>query len=120
MLLLAIKLGVSFVVFSGVFTFAHKKMANVEIAPWYAIPIAALVFSLLNVLLYVVATKVLNFAAMSFFTALVPLAVNGALLHLTAKLIRPLKIDGMMALMKLVVILTLSTGAIEVGMNMAV
>jgi len=110
MIPLAIKLGVRFVVFTGVFIFAVRKSEKISIKPKMAVPLVALVFAILNTALYWALGPVLNIATLGTMGLLIPFALNGLFLYLTNRLLRPLEIQGMRAMAWLALLLTVAHG----------
>ncbi len=91
---LLIKLGIRFVVFGLVFGLITWKHEKVTIQPKYAIPLVAAVFALLNTALYWILRPVLNLATLGSMALLMPFILNGAFLYATERLLKPLKIEG--------------------------
>lgn len=107
-----IKLGIRFGVFGAVFGFAIWKNEKVNVEPKYAIPLVAAVFALLNMGLYWVAKPVLNLATFGSLAFVMPFILNTVFLYVTNRLIRPLKIDGILTMAWLAFLLTVAHGAL--------
>ena len=107
---LLIKLGVRFVVFALVFAFAARRSPNVRVKPAIALPLVGLVFALLNTGLYWVLKPVLHLASFGALWLALPFVLNGLFLWATRKLIRPLRIEGLMTMVWLSILLTAAHG----------
>jgi hypothetical protein len=97
---------VRFVVFGVAITFAMKKVKGVKVEPKHAIPLVALVFALLNSLLYWLLASVLNLVTLWSLFFLVPFVANGVLLYATDRLLKHLTIEGIVAFVKTAGIIT--------------
>ena len=109
---LLIKLGIRVVVFGTVFGVYSWKDSRVTVHPKYALPLVALVFAVLNTALYWLLQPILNLATLGSLGLVMPLVLNGAFLYATAKLLRPLRIDGFWPMLWLSAVLTLAHGAL--------
>ncbi len=105
-----IELGVRFVVFGGVFGVVAWKSKRVTVEPKWALPLVGLVFAVLNVALYWAMRPVLDLATLGTLGFLMPLIVNGVLLYGTNRVLKPLKIDGILMMLWLSVYLTIAHG----------
>ena len=114
---IAIKLGVRFLVFGGAFGFAVWKNKKVVVQPRYAIPLVALVFALLNTGMYWLLKPVLNVATLGTMWFLMPFLLNGFFLWGTDRVLRPLKIEGVLTMAWLAGLLTLAHGALYVVLD---
>ena len=101
-------LAVRFVVFGIALTFAMKKVKDVKVTPPHALPLVALVFALLNTLLYWLLAPVLNLVTLWTLWFLVPFLANAVFLYVTDRILKPLKIDGMIAFLKTAGIVTIA------------
>jgi uncharacterized membrane protein YvlD (DUF360 family) len=101
-------LGIRFVVFGVALTFAMKKVKDVKVTPPHALPLVALVFALLNTLLYWLLAPVLNLVTLWTLWFLVPFLANGVFLYVTDRILKPLKIEGMVAFLKTAGIVTVA------------
>jgi len=120
MSVLLVKLAVRLVVFGAVFGFAAKKHPKIEIQPKYALPLIALVFALLNTAVYWIAKPVLNLATLGAAWLFLPLVLNAAFLWGTQKLLRPLRIEGVMAMGYLALLLTAAHGVLWVLLDLMI
>jgi hypothetical protein len=111
------KLGIRFVVFGAVFGVVAHRRKDVIIEPKWALPLCGLVFAVLNTGLYWLLKPLLNLATLWTVWFLVPLLVNGFLLYLTDRLLKPLKIDGLVPLAHLAGWLTLAHGVLWVVLD---
>jgi uncharacterized membrane protein YvlD (DUF360 family) len=117
---LAIKLGVRFLVFTGVFFFAVRKSEKIKVTPKVALPLVALVFAILNTLLYWALGPVLNIATLGTMGLVIPFALNGLFLYLTNRLLRPLEIQGLRAMLWLAILLTAAHGLLYLILDVLV
>lgn len=81
-----IKLGVRFVVFGLAFFLAAKKNPKVVLPNKWATPLIALVFALLNTLVYWALSPILNLATLGAIGFLMPLVANLLFLVVTVKI----------------------------------
>jgi len=109
---LLIKIGIRVVVFGAVFGLYSWKDPRVTVRPKYALPLVALVFAVINTALYWLLKPVLNLATLGSLGLVMPLVLNGAFLYATARLLRPLKIDGFWPMLWLSGVLTLAHGTL--------
>jgi uncharacterized membrane protein YvlD (DUF360 family) len=109
---IAIKLGVRFLVFGAAFGFAVWKNEKVTVKPRYAIPLVALVFALLNTAMYWALKPVLNVATLGMLGFVMPFLLNGFFLWATDRVLKPLKIDGLLTMAWLAGLLTIAHGAL--------
>ncbi len=101
-------LGIRFVVFGVALTFAMKKVKDVKVTPPHALPLVALVFAVLNTLLYWLLAGALNLVTLWTLSLLVPFIANALFLYLTDRILKPLKIEGLMAFLKTTAIVTIA------------
>lgn len=87
------------IVFGVALTFVTRGNGAVKVSPRAALPLVALIFALLNSLLYAGIATFVTVASLWTLSLVAPFLANAALLWLTAKLLRPLKIDGTWALL---------------------
>ncbi len=80
-----VKLAVRLVVFTAVFWFAARKNPKVVITKRWATPMIALVFAVLNTVLYWALTPVLKLATLGMLGLVMPLIVNALLLFGTVR-----------------------------------
>ena len=114
---LLIKLGIRFGVFGAVFGFAIWKNKKVVVQPKYAIPLVAAVFALINTGVYWIAKPVLNLATFGSLAFVMPFVLNTVFLYVTCRLIRPLKIDGILTMAWLALLLTAAHGALWIVLD---
>jgi hypothetical protein len=120
MTILLIKLGVRLVVFTAVFWLIARAMKQVVIKPRWATPIVAAVFALLNTGLYWALVPILNLATLGVIGFAMPLVINILLLAVTVRIVEKkewLKIDGLVATLKVAALLTLTHGALWFAMD---
>ncbi len=120
MIALAIKLGVRFLVFGAVFGFAVWKNEKVTVKPRYAVPLVALVFALLNTGMYWLLKPVLNVATLGTMWFLLPFALNGLFLWATDRVLKPLKVEGLLTMAWLAGLLTVAHGALYVVLDLLI
>jgi uncharacterized membrane protein YvlD (DUF360 family) len=107
-----IEFGVRFVVFGGVFAVVAWKSERVVVQPKWALPLVGLVFAVLNVALYWAMRPVLDLATLGSMGFLMPLIVNAILLYGTNRVLKPLKIDGILMMLWLSIYLTIAHGVL--------
>jgi hypothetical protein len=115
-----IKLGVRFVVFSGVFWIATRKNPSAVIRHRWAIPLIALVFAVFNTSLYAALTPILNLATLGAAGFLTPFVVNLLLLLGTIRVFQSrtwIEIEGVMPTLWIAGWLTLAHGAIYFALD---
>lgn len=112
-------LGIRFVVFGVALTFAMKKVKDVKVTPPHALPLVALVFALLNTLLYWILAPVLNLVTLWTVWFLVPFIANAAFLYVTDRILKPLKIEGLIAFLKTAGIVTIAHIALRIAEKIA-
>jgi uncharacterized membrane protein YvlD (DUF360 family) len=104
-----IKLGVRFVVFGLAFWLVARKNPNVVMPNKWATPLIALVFALLNTLVYWALSPILNLATMGAIGFAMPLLANMIFLLVTERIFRAKKwiqIKGLMTTVWMAIILT--------------
>lgn len=106
-----IKLGIRLVVFGIVFGLAAWRYEKIQVKPKWALPLVAVVFALLNTLVYWLLSALLSLAVPVLLFFVAPLAANAALLYATHRLVKYLKVEALSAAAWLVVWLTVAHGA---------
>ncbi len=109
-----IEFGVRFVVFGGVFGVVVWRSERVTVEPKWALPLVGLVFAGLNVALYWAMRPIFDLATLGTLGFVMPLIVNGLLLYGTNRVLKPLKIDGILMTLWLSVFLTIAHGVLWV------
>jgi Mycobacterial 4 TMS phage holin, superfamily IV len=115
-----IKLGVRFVVFGLAFFIAAKKNPKIVLRNKWATPLIALVFALLNTLVYWALSPVLNLATLGAVGFLMPLVANLIFLVVTVKIFEKKKwieIKSVMAYGWMALILTAVHGLCWLGLD---
>ena len=115
-----ITLGVRFVVFGLAFWLVARKNPNVVMPNKWATPLIALVFALLNTLVYWALSPILNLATMGAIGFAMPLIANIIFLMITERIFRAKKwiqIKGLMTTVWLAIILTAIHGALWVALD---
>jgi len=107
-----IELGIRIVVFGGLFGVVVWKSERVKVEPRWALPVVGLVFAVFNTALYWALKPLLNLATLGTMALLTPLLINGLLLYATDRVLKPLKIDGVMMMFWLSLYLTVAHGAL--------
>jgi uncharacterized membrane protein YvlD (DUF360 family) len=95
-------------VFGVALTFAMNRTKDVKVVPKKLLPVVALVFAILNAVLYHLLAPALNLVTLWSLWFAVPFVVNGILLLITDKLIKQFSIEGLMALVKTAGIVTVA------------
>ena len=108
MILFVVKLLVRVLVFGVALTYAVRRSDDVKVEPRSALPIVAAVFALLNVLLYWGLKTVLNIGTLWMLWFLTPFIVNGIILLITDRILKPFKIESMTALVRTAGIVTVA------------
>jgi uncharacterized membrane protein YvlD (DUF360 family) len=103
-----VKLAIRVVVFGIALAFASRVVPDVKIQPRSALPIVALIFAALNTLLYGFLKGTMNVLTLWILWFAVPFFANMALLWLTDKLSKPLRIDGLSSLAAAGFVMTLA------------
>ena len=96
------------VVFGIVIAFLTRRNAQITVTPRSALPVVAIVFALLNTLLYGFLKVALNIGTLLTLFLVVPFIANGILLWMTDKLIKPFKVEGLSALAYAAFVVTLA------------
>ena len=115
-----IKLGVRLVVFGLAFWVATRKNEHVVITRKRVLPLIALVFAVLNTGLYWVLKPILNLATLGAAGFVMPFVVNLVLLLGTVRIFERWKwfeVRGLMTTLWLSVLLTLTHGALYLGLE---
>lgn len=102
------KIAVRVLVFGLALALVSRGNPRVRIQPRSALPLVALVFALLNTFLYGALKLAMNLGTLWLLWFVTPLLVNAALLWATDKLSRPLRIDGVGALLGASFVMTLA------------
>lgn len=105
---LLIKLLLRTCVFGVALTYAVRRDEDVKVQPRTALPLVAAVFALLNLGLYFVLKTALNLATLWVFMLFVPFVVNGFILLVTDRILKPFKIESMTALIRTAGIVTIA------------
>jgi uncharacterized membrane protein YvlD (DUF360 family) len=106
--LMIVKLLVSVVVFGIALTLVVRKDPHVKVEPRSMLPAVALVFAVLNALLYGVLSFTLNLFTLFVFFLIVPFAVNAILLLVTDRFVKPFKIESLTALVRAAFVMTIA------------
>ena len=115
-----IKLGVRFVVFGLAFFIAAKKNPNVVLRNKWATPLIALVFALLNTLVYWALSPILNLATLGAVGFLMPLVANLIFLVITVRIFEKKKwieVTSSLTYLWLAAILTIAHGLLWFGLD---
>lgn len=116
-----IELGVRFAVFTAVFWLAAVKWDRVRIERWWARPLVALVFAVLNTALYWAVAPILGIATLGVAGFALPLVVNYGLLLGTAKVLenKPwwLQLDGFFTTLSLAIVLAVVHAGLELAFD---
>lgn len=103
-------------VFGVALTFAVRKIKEVKVEPRSAIPLVALVFGVLNALLYAVIAFTVKLVTLWTLAIVAPFVANALLLWATDKLLRKyFEIDGLVAFVKLAGLMTLAHLLLQVA-----
>lgn len=87
------------IVFGVALTLVTRRSSGVKVSPRAALPLVALVFAILNSLLYMGIATFVTWASLFTLSLVAPFLANAALLLLTDKLVKPLKIEDMWSLL---------------------
>lgn len=109
-----VKLFVRVLVFGVAIVYVTRRNEKVKIQPRAAVPLVALTFAALNTALYWLLSPVLNLVTLGMVFFAVPFAVNAAFLHLTTRIVKPFKIDGLGALLYSSLIVTVAHVVLKV------
>ena len=119
-----IKLGVRLVVFTLVFWVAAKKNEKIVFSKKWAPPVVALVFALLNTVLYWLLGTVIDLATLGVATFVMPFIVNALLLAGTKQILdlrdwsrEWFKIDGLFANLWMATFLTVAHGVLWLALD---
>ncbi len=94
-----LKFLIRILVFGTAIAFATKRVKDVKVEPPAALPLVAFLFALLNALLYHALSFALNLATLFVLWFAVPFLANAAVLYVTDRLAKPLKIESFTALL---------------------
>jgi len=108
MVFFLLKLAARIFVFGVALTFACRRSSDVRVEPRSAMPTVALVFTILNTILYSLISSVLNLGTLWLFFFIVPFVANAVILLLTDRLLKPFKIESMTALVRTAAIVTVA------------
>ncbi len=103
-----VRLLIRVVVFGIVIAFITRRNSKVTVQPRSALPVVAIVFAALNVLLYGFLATTLNIGTLFMLFLAVPFVANAILLWATDKLVKPFKVEGLPALAYAALIVTLA------------
>jgi uncharacterized membrane protein YvlD (DUF360 family) len=103
-----IELALRTLVFGIALTFATRRVSGVRVEPRSALPAVALVFAILNALLYGLIASTISVITLWTLALVAPFLANAVLLWLTDKLFKPLKIDGLKPLAWASLIITIA------------
>src|SRR6266487_3871567 len=106
--LMVVKLLVKVAVFGVALTLVCRRDPDVKVSPRSAIPMVAMVFAVLNTLLYGILATALNIVTLFVFFLLVPFAVNAILLLVTDRFVKPFKIESLTALVRASFVMTIA------------
>lgn len=95
---LVVTLAIRVVVFGIALAFASRAIPGVTVQPRSALPIVALIFAILNALLYTLLSKAVTWLSLFLLWFAAPFIANAIVLWLTDRLSKPLRIDGLFAL----------------------
>ena len=112
---LLLKLGARLIAFTLVFWFAAKKNPKIKVEPRWAIPLVAGLFGVFNIGLYWLCKPIINLATFGSVWFILPFALNGVFLFLTARAVEKkkwLQIDGAVATLWLAAVLTAAHGVL--------
>jgi uncharacterized membrane protein YvlD (DUF360 family) len=115
-----IKLGVRFVVFGLAFWLAARKNPKVVMPNKWATPLIALVFALLNTVVYWALTPILDLATLGAIGFLMPFVANMIFLVLTVRIFQAKKwieIQGIMTTFWMATLLTIVHGLLWLGLD---
>ena len=118
-----IKLGVRLVVFTAVFWVAAKKNEKIVFSKQWAPPVVALVFAVLNTVLYWGLTPLLDLVTLGAIGFAMPFIVNTLLLYATARIFQTPKIkgwfeiQGIFAMLWMATFLTIAHGVLWVALD---
>jgi hypothetical protein len=115
-----IKLGARLVVFGLVFYLAARRNPKIQLPRKWATPLIALVFALMNTVLYWALTRVLNLATLNAIGFLMPFAANLVFLYATVRIFAARKwiaIEGALTYLWFAVILTAAHGLLWFGLD---
>jgi uncharacterized membrane protein YvlD (DUF360 family) len=105
---LLIKLAIRVAVFAVVIAFATRVVSGARLRNRAVLPLVALVFAVLNGLLYTGLVFTMNLVTLWMLWFAVPFVANAALLWGTSKVIKPFGFDGLWALAKVSFIVTVA------------
>lgn len=116
---IALELAIRFGVFAAVFALAAWRHPKITIRPKVAFPVVALVFAALNAGLYWLGSSVVSLASLGLGWLIAPFLVNAALLWLTARILRPLKLGGFGGALYMTALLTAAHLLLRIGFAIA-
>jgi uncharacterized membrane protein YvlD (DUF360 family) len=109
------ELAIRTLVFGVAITFVVRRDPHVKVTPRSALPVVALVFAILNALLYKFLGTALNIVTLWTLFLLVPFVANAILLLITDKLVKPFKIEAMSSLLKASLVVTIAHLALRLA-----
>jgi uncharacterized membrane protein YvlD (DUF360 family) len=95
------------VVFAIAIAFVTRRSSGVRVEPRKQLPLVALVFALLNVALYWLLSTAVTWGSLLTLSLVAPFVANAILIWVTSKLVKALRIDGLLELAYAALILTL-------------
>jgi putative membrane protein len=116
--LMVVKLLVKVVVFGVALTLVCRRDPGVKVTPRSALPVVAMIFAVLNTLLYGILATGLNLVTLFAFFFLVPFAVNAILLLVTDRFVKPFKIESITALVRASFVMTIAHIALRLIENL--
>ncbi len=93
-----VKMLIRVVVFGVAIGYVLRNSDGVKVTPRKALPLVALVFAVLNALLYPVLKFSLNLVTLWTLFFIVPLVANALLLKVTSRAVKQFQIDGLIPL----------------------
>ncbi len=108
-----ITLLIRIVVFGIALTYATRTVPDVKVDPRSALPVVALVFALLNTLLYGLVSFAVTVLSLGLFWLVAPFVANAVLLFATDKLLKPFEIKGLSSLLMASGIMTVAHGLLR-------
>ena len=103
------------VVFGVAITFVVRRDPYVKVTPRGALPIVAIVFALLNAVLYGLLGSALNLVTLWTLFLFVPFIANAILLLLTDKILKSFKIEAISSLLKASLVVTIAHLALRLA-----
>lgn len=110
-----IKLLIRVVVFGVAIGYVLRKSPNVKVTPKKFLPLVALVFAALNVLAYGIISFGANLVTLWTLSIFVPFLANAILLHLTSRVVKQFKVDGILPLLFASLVVTIAHFVLRVA-----